>query len=171
MKFDKTKPFGRITPPDNGAWFEQRGFCYDHNHQLIESLLTDDNKADMLKREAQAEKDREASAKAKEKAMQADEGKQDALDEASGHKATPAPEPTEAAVHADKAKVKVGEEVIDLRAWALTGKKYSFPKVVRAAEIIGISAQKKDDLIVELVSNAIITQAEFDAAVDSGIRW
>lgn len=44
-KLDKSRPFGAIHPPYKGAFFEQDGYFFDHEGNVVAELLTPAQKA------------------------------------------------------------------------------------------------------------------------------
>ena len=49
-RLDKSRPYGQHCPPENGAFFNQDGFDFDHEGRIVEKLLSADQKKQLEKK-------------------------------------------------------------------------------------------------------------------------
>lgn len=47
---DRSRPFGTVHPPDQGAHYEQDGYPFDAQGKIVEALLTEDQKKALEKK-------------------------------------------------------------------------------------------------------------------------
>lgn len=146
-KFDKTKDHGIVTPPERNAHFEQGGYYFDQNGDLVEALLTDEDKARLKKDALNREADRAASeARAKfleENGLAADD-----------------PDLAKKVIAVAQA-AGAPVENIDLVAWAKAEKVYPFGKVRDAAfKQHNFTATDARALVAFMVDNQIVKEDE-----------
>jgi hypothetical protein len=118
-KLDKSKDYGDVFPPENGAHYMQGSFYYDQHGDIVtHSALFDEAAALKLKRLESLEKANEAAAEARRKALEADGLSAEEIDAAQEE--------------SDKDEGE-GEKKLDLKAW-LRGEKMIFPHVQKAIQ-------------------------------------
>ena len=118
-KLDRSRPFGIVTPPWENAHFEQGGFHFDVNGDVVKELITDELEARLQKDAARAKAD-QAAEKARKEAL-----KKLGLDPNDPDLATKALD----AVASGAATTGAGSDDVDLIAWAKAEKQYPFTKV------------------------------------------
>ena len=146
-KFDKTKDHGIVTPPERGAHFEQGGYYFNQEGELVEEMLTPADR-DRLKKEAlNREADRAASeARAKfleENGLTADD-----------------PDLAKKVIAVAQAAGAPAEN-IDLVAWAKAEAVYPFAKVRKAAQDKhNFTATDARALVAFMVDNNLVKEDE-----------
>jgi hypothetical protein len=119
-KLDKSKDYGDVFPPENGAHYMQGSFYYDQHGDIVtHPALFDEAAAVKLKRLESLEKANEAAADARRKALEADGLSAAEIDAAQDE--------------SDKDADKGADKKLDLRAW-LRGEKMIFPHVQKAIQ-------------------------------------
>ena len=119
-KFDRSKAHGIVTPPEQGAHFEQDGFYFTQEGELVEALMSPADKARVknvaLQREAARRAEDARLAFLAENGIAADD-----------------PDREKKVIEAARTIAESGGGV-DLVAWAKGEKAYPFAKVRKAAE-------------------------------------
>jgi len=145
---DKTKPFGVVTPPWEGAHYEQNGFHFDASGEIVKELVTPEltKRLENAAARATAEKAADAARKAAFKKLGLD------------------PDDPDLAVKAVEAAAAAGTGGggdVDLVAWAKGEKAYPFAKVRGALlEQKDFVATDMRAAIAFMVDNSMIDQAD-----------
>ncbi len=120
VSLDRGKPFGIVTPPHEGAHYDQDGFLFDQNGALVEALLTHEGRSKLQRLSFKKQADAAAAAAKREayaKMGVSDAGQAD-IEAAAAPAASAAP----------------AADGVDIIAWALGQKVYPWPVVRKAAE-------------------------------------
>jgi len=148
---DRSKDFGIVTPPWEGAHFEQGGFHFDANGDVVQELVTPELTKRLENAAARATADKAADA-ARKAAL-----KKLGLDPSDPDLATKALD----AVAASAANGGGDPPELDLVAWAKGEKPYPFAKVRGAAlEQYDFVATDARALVAFMVDNSKIDQAD-----------
>jgi hypothetical protein len=118
LRLNKALPYATCFPPENGAHYEQGGFYFDHNGDLVThpDLLTPEAEDRLLLAERRAKADR-AAAKARREALLEDGATEEEVAEAEREGAlTPS----------------TYDNGVDLVGWANNAKRYPFFKIKQA---------------------------------------
>jgi hypothetical protein len=144
VKLDKTRDHGIYFPLHEGAHFDQDGFLFDHNGNLVEALLTHDKRNQL-----QAMHFKKAANAAAEKARRA-------FYEQAGVPSEKIEELVKVELPAAGAAAASG--AIDLKAWARREITVPWPKVRDAAmkEFSLGSVKSADELREWMVDNKIV---------------
>jgi hypothetical protein len=139
---DKTRDFGEVHPPEDGAHFYQDGFYFGPRGDLVQAFLDDAARAKLAFAEAAA------SANAIAEKARADALKSAGFDPATqGPGAQAAPIPTPPVAEA------ISSGGVDLRAWLLGTTQYQFFAIVAATkELYGFSPATKAQAVDFLTS-------------------
>lgn len=124
---DTSKPYGIVTPPENGAHFAQNGLHFDQDGELVEDMLTDADVKMLQRKSVEAEANR--AAETARRAYLADQGLDPDDPELSTKLVAVALEQKKAADDPAAAGADV-----DLVAWATKTATYPWFKVAAAAK-------------------------------------
>ena len=142
---DRSRDFGSITPPWNGAVFSQDGYFFDGQGQWIEEL----------EREYQHTEPRAPKKKGKKACKKAK-----AATEAPANGVDVVPLPSEP----DGAPGDVSGDEINLAAWALQEEKYPWFNVTKAIrERFSVQVSNKADALDVLIREKVVTSEQIKA--------
>lgn len=152
IKFDRKKPHGIVFPPHDGAHYEQGGLHFDNEGNVVESLLTDEDRKrlDRLAKQRAADKvaDEARAAFLKEQGISEEEVRADPV----------------AAVTKIAQAGAVDASEVDLIGWARGTVKYHFFTVRAAFEKQHhYTATDKKAAIDWLIDNELISEDEAKA--------
>jgi len=145
---DKTKPFGVVTPPWEGAHYEQNGFHFDASGEIVKELVTPEltKRLENAAARATAEKAADAARKAAFKKLGLDPDD---------------PDLAVKVVEVAAAAGTGGSGDVDLVAWAKGEKAYPFTKVHSTLlEQKNFVATDMRAAIAFMVDNSMIDQAD-----------
>jgi hypothetical protein len=147
VKLDKSKPYGVVVPPENGAHFHQEGFYFTHHGDLAKDMLDDTAKERLRKLENRKKADA-AAAEARKKFLE-QSGLSDADLEGEDALTT--------VMHA----ATVDSGAVDLIGWAKGEKQYPFFAVRRAVkEQYAYAGDTKDSILTWMVDNKKVPETD-----------
>jgi hypothetical protein len=157
VKLDRTRHGARVTPPENGAHWEQDGFYFDNEGRLAPAWLTEKDK-DRLRRKAARAKASNAAEAARRKALIAAGIDPDQEEDDAGNVTAKSAGPAKAPAEAGKS------DAVDLLAWARGELKAPWFKVRAAFEAQhAVSVENKEDAMIFLVKAGLMVADEVKA--------